>query len=73
MAGFSAETRLVPVSEPGGSEGAATEVTIELRQELSKGSAKIGGSVPKAGSFLVRRAAVATVREALDGLERISG
>ena len=68
------ELRLAPAhaaAEPQAT--AATEVTIELRQEMRKGSARIGGSVPRAGSFLVRRAALATVEEALDGLERISG
>jgi uncharacterized protein YndB with AHSA1/START domain len=43
-----------------------TRVTIELRQKLT-------GFLPRFGSFMVRRAAVATVEEALDGLERISG
>jgi len=43
-----------------------TRVTIELRQTLT-------GFLPRFGSFMVRRAAVATVEEALDGLERISG
>jgi uncharacterized protein YndB with AHSA1/START domain len=67
------ELQLVPLQAGDDGAGGATEVTIELRQEMSKASARIGGSVPKAGSFLVRRAALATVREALDGLERISG
>jgi len=43
-----------------------TRVTIELRQTLT-------GFLPRFGSFMVRRAAVATVEEALNGLERISG
>ena len=43
----------------------ATEVTIELRQTLNGLSVRFGG-------FMVRRAAAATVQEALDGLERIS-
>jgi uncharacterized protein YndB with AHSA1/START domain len=47
-------------------EGEGTRVTIELSQSLA-------GTLPRLGSFLVRRAAVATVEEALDGLERISG
>ena len=46
--------------------GEGTSVTIELRQNL-------GGFFPRFGSALVRRAAVATIEEALDGLERISG
>jgi carbon monoxide dehydrogenase subunit G len=48
------------------SEGEGTRVTIELDQALV-------GTLARLGSFLVRRAAVATVEEALDGLERISG
>jgi uncharacterized protein YndB with AHSA1/START domain len=43
-----------------------TRVTIELRQTLT-------GFLPRFGSYMVRRAAVATIEEALDGLERISG
>jgi uncharacterized protein YndB with AHSA1/START domain len=43
-----------------------TAVTIELRQTLT-------GFFPRFGGFLVRRAAAATIDEALDGLERISG
>jgi carbon monoxide dehydrogenase subunit G len=47
-------------------EGEGTRVTIELNQALA-------GTLARLGSFLVRRAAAATVDEALDGLERISG
>jgi uncharacterized protein YndB with AHSA1/START domain len=43
-----------------------TSVTIELRQTLS-------GFFPRFGGFMVRRAAAATLDEALSGLERISG
>ncbi|HLB21824.1 MAG TPA: SRPBCC family protein [Solirubrobacteraceae bacterium] len=46
--------------------GEQTSVTIELRQ-------KLGGFFPRFGGFMVRRAAGATLDEALDGLERISG
>ena len=53
-----------PVSLEPAAEG--TRVTIELRQKLT-------GFLPRFGSFMVRRAAVATIEEALDGLERISG
>jgi uncharacterized protein YndB with AHSA1/START domain len=42
-----------------------TSVTIELRQTLT-------GFFPRFGAYMVRRAAVATIDEALDGLERIS-
>jgi len=44
---------------------AGTSVTIELRQTLS-------GFFPRFGGFMVRRAAAATLDEALSGLERIS-
>jgi uncharacterized protein YndB with AHSA1/START domain len=43
-----------------------TTVTIELRQALS-------GFFPRFGGFMVKRAATATLDEALDGLERIYG
>lgn len=51
---------------PASDVGATTEVTIELHQTLNGFLARIGG-------YLVRRAAAATIDEALDGLERISG
>jgi uncharacterized protein YndB with AHSA1/START domain len=47
-------------------DGEGTSVTIELRQTLNGFFARLGG-------FMVRRAAAATIDEALDGLERISG
>jgi uncharacterized protein YndB with AHSA1/START domain len=43
-----------------------TRVTIELEQKLT-------GFFPRFGGFMVRRAAQATLDEALDGLERIGG
>lgn len=46
--------------------GEGTAVTIELRQTLN-------GFMARLGSVMVRRAALATIDEALDGLERISG
>ncbi len=46
--------------------GTATDVTIELRQALK-------GIFPHLGASRVRRAARATLEEALDGLERIVG
>jgi uncharacterized protein YndB with AHSA1/START domain len=46
--------------------GVGTSVTIELRQTMT-------GFFPRFGGFMVRRAAAATIEEALDGLERISG
>ena len=45
---------------------ARTDVTIELHQVLR-------GLSTRFGAFMVRRAAAATIEEALDGLERISG
>jgi carbon monoxide dehydrogenase subunit G len=51
--------RLEPADE-------GTQVTIELHQTLT-------GLLPRLGSHMVRRAAAATIDEALDGLERISG
>jgi uncharacterized protein YndB with AHSA1/START domain len=67
----SSETRLslatTGAGEPAPVEGAdATVVTIELRQALT-------GFFPRFGGFMVRRAAAATLEQALDGLERISG
>lgn len=49
-----------------GAGAAATEVTIELKQTLT-------GFFPRFGGYMVRRAAAATIEEALDGLERIGG
>jgi uncharacterized protein YndB with AHSA1/START domain len=54
----------------------ATEVTIELRQSLAGYSPRFGilaGFSPRMGGYMVRRAAEATLEQALDGLERISG
>lgn len=61
----SAETdvRLAPLDAATAS--ASTEVTIELHQTLT-------GLFPRLGGVMVRRAAAATIDEALDGLERIS-
>ena len=73
----SAETEIGLADAPG-APGPCTEVTIELRQELQGFTAKSGrgswiSGVSRFGSPLVRRAALATVEEALDGLERIVG
>ncbi|MCW3031955.1 MAG: Polyketide cyclase/dehydrase [Solirubrobacterales bacterium] len=54
---------------------AASDVTIEMRQELSGQAApRIGGRalLPSMGRRMVRRAATKMIEEALDGLERIS-
>jgi uncharacterized protein YndB with AHSA1/START domain len=56
-------------------EEAATEVTIELRQRMAASSARHNSFLrlaPRFGGRLVRRAALATIDEALDGLERVS-
>jgi uncharacterized protein YndB with AHSA1/START domain len=63
------EVRLAPAPVDTGaslSENPSTVVTIELRQSLT-------GFFPRFGGFMVRRAALATIDEALNGLERISG
>jgi uncharacterized protein YndB with AHSA1/START domain len=57
LAAAETELRLRP-------NGKATDVTIELRQALR-------GLFPRLGASRVRRAARATLEEALDGLERI--
>jgi len=65
------EVRLAPAPRSGGLAGeeqglgGETVVTIELRQAMT-------GFFPRFGGFMVRRAAAATIDEALDGLERIS-
>lgn len=59
----SAETE---VSLASAEDAYTTEVTVELRQTLQGFLARLGG-------HLVRRAASATIEEALDGLERIVG
>jgi uncharacterized protein YndB with AHSA1/START domain len=82
----SAETtvRLTPAqaSEPpsrgerAAEPGQATVVSIELRQEMASYSPSSGlftGFSARFGSPMVRRAARATIDEALDGLERIGG
>jgi uncharacterized protein YndB with AHSA1/START domain len=80
------EVRLTPVAtvasdsfgavgEPA-ANGAATEVTIELRQTLAGFSPRLGvlaGISPRLGGRIVLRAARSTIEEALDGLERIGG
>ncbi len=56
-------------------EASATEVTIEMRQQMGSRAPRAAfmGFLPRLGSWLVRRAAKATIEQALDGLERISG
>jgi uncharacterized protein YndB with AHSA1/START domain len=63
------EVRLQEAHGAGGAmagAAATTEVTIELRQTLKGFMARFGG-------YMVRKAAVKTIDEALDGLERIVG
>jgi uncharacterized protein YndB with AHSA1/START domain len=53
----------------------ASEVTIEMRQELSgQAGSTVGGRslMPSMGRRMVRRAATKTIEEALNGLEQIS-
>jgi uncharacterized protein YndB with AHSA1/START domain len=65
--GFSGPAAAAEPTHPSAiSDSVGTEVTIELRQTLNGFSARLGG-------YMVRRAAAATLEEALDGLERISG
>lgn len=59
-----------------GADGAATVVTIELRQTRARFNGQRGGLTrvsPLFGGRMLRRAAERTLGEALDGLERISG
>jgi uncharacterized protein YndB with AHSA1/START domain len=70
------ELRLTPAADSAAADGPPTEVAIELRQEMATGSARYTpflAIAPRLGGRMVRRAAVATLDEALDGLERISG
>jgi uncharacterized protein YndB with AHSA1/START domain len=78
-----AETE-ISLADGHGSDGPATEVTIELRQTLQgRLSGRVGGrssffpfrlvGLARFGGPLVHRAAVSTIEEALDGLERIVG
>jgi uncharacterized protein YndB with AHSA1/START domain len=70
------ELRLTPAADSAAADGPRTEVAIELRQEMATGSARYTpflAVAPRLGGRMVRRAAVATLDEALDGLERISG
>jgi len=55
----------------------ASEVTIELRQSMvgysDRGGGIFMGMAPRLGGVMVRKAAAATLEEALDGLERVGG
>ncbi len=57
---------LEPTEADSGPAPAGTRVTIELHQRLT-------GFFPRFGGFMVSRAAIKTLDEALDGLERIGG
>jgi uncharacterized protein YndB with AHSA1/START domain len=65
--------RLLASAETGvemAAAGAGTEVTLELRQ--TPAGARAGSwFFPRLGGHMMRRAAAATLEEALDGLERI--
>jgi uncharacterized protein YndB with AHSA1/START domain len=70
------ELRLTSAADATAADGPRTEVVIELRQEMASGSARhtpFLAIAPRLGGHMVRRAAAATLDEALDGLERISG
>jgi uncharacterized protein YndB with AHSA1/START domain len=69
-----AETELSvrPAGGAGEGEGGSSKVTIELRQAMA-GRAPGMRRLPSLGEWLMRRAALRTIHEALDGLERISG
>jgi uncharacterized protein YndB with AHSA1/START domain len=73
------ELRVAPSAPPApagaGEAAASSEVTIEMRQELStQTTATIARRwrAPSFGGWLLRRAAQRTIKEALDGLEEIS-
>jgi uncharacterized protein YndB with AHSA1/START domain len=80
----SSETEVRVCAAPSGREPAGSEVTIEMRQELSGrapqavtvgmgGSPRpVRGRMPSAGNWMLRRAAARMIGEALEGLERIS-
>ncbi len=53
--------------------GTGTTVTLELIQSLRKVLSRVSGTSIGFGSMMVKRAATATLDEALDGLERIVG
>jgi hypothetical protein len=62
LAAAETEVRLDPAER----EAEATQVTLELRQAMR-------GFFSRFGTYMVRRAAAATLEEALNGLERIGG
>ena len=82
LASSETELRLVPAGPQAGSLAGAsqqTDVTIELRQTMSSGRASRPAGVRSPrfgietwGARMVRKAAQATIEEALEGLERIS-
>jgi uncharacterized protein YndB with AHSA1/START domain len=72
------ELRLTPAGVEASEQGGATEVTIEMRQEMAgeagPRSAFSGRPLlPSMGRRMIRRAATRLIDEALDGLERIHG
>ncbi len=81
LASSETELRIVPAQAGEGGEGssdAASEVTIELRQEMSREAgphSTFTGRplLPSMGRRMLRRAADRMIAEALDGLEQISG
>ena len=69
----SAETEVRLSAPPQG----PTEVTIELRQDMAgrdgRGGGLLSALTPRIGGRMVRRAALATIEQALDGLEGLNG
>jgi len=61
----------IELAPTAGAAGPATEVRIELRQELAGGAWPL--SLARLGSRLMRRAAARTLQEALEGLELVLG
>jgi uncharacterized protein YndB with AHSA1/START domain len=75
LAAASTEVRVQPLAQHS-SQLSASEVTIELRQELARRPLLLVRErplLPRMDAWIVRRAATRTIREALDGLERIGG
>jgi uncharacterized protein YndB with AHSA1/START domain len=78
LAASETELRIAPADTGARIAGldAPSDVTIEMRQELSGQAAPTFGGrafMPSMGRRMVKRAATKTIVEALDGLERISG
>ncbi len=75
LASSETELRIDPPPSAERAHEPASEVTIEMRQEMPSQTGVVVGRwrAPSFGNWLVRRAAERTIEEALSGLERISG